>query len=289
MYSSEEALGRDMSMTPIWNGDVSITPQYDIMVQTRVNPSAPVRAKTFRTSKLISGIGAETIRGRGTRVWEVHEVKDGKVDSSRTYVLKDTWVDSDRMREGDVVIEIRADAEQLKDAEEKKALLGSLLNTALAGDVLLSDGAVDCTTRGCNRGRRIVKNDESSPDPNPSQNRKRKRDSVIGTPKDLHDAANDTEDAEKTITYDAKTHYRIVFEEVCDVLHEIKSIQKIMFMLWKACGGEKPNYARCLLLTTLQRSSYCTNWAGFTEISVPAISCSVGTTSRSQTSNTQRR
>lgn len=263
MYSSEEALGRDMSMTPIWNGDVSVTPQYDIVVvQTRQDPLAPIVSKTYRTLRLISGIGAETIRGRGTRVWEVQEVKCGKVDRSKNYVLKDVWVDTDRMREGNVVTEIRKDAAQLMDANEKQALLDCLLKTSFDGDVLLSDGAVDCTISGRKRGRHISKNDErfnltpysappelkpTSPPPGPSQNRKGKRGGARRTPGDHHDAADDTKGAQKAIVYDAKTHYRIVFEEVCDVLHEIKSIRKIMYTLWKACGGEKFAPAFCPL------------------------------------------
>ena len=123
MYSSEEALGRDMSMTPIWNGDRAITPQYDILVHTQESELAPVVVKTFRTVKLLSGIGAETIRGRGTRVWAVHAVEDGKVDDSHTYVLKDGWVDSDRMPEAKVVAAIVADAEQLEDEEETRSIV----------------------------------------------------------------------------------------------------------------------------------------------------------------------
>lgn len=256
MYSSEEALGRDMSMTPIWNGNAHIIPQYDILVHTKESEQAPVVVKTFRTVKLLSGIGAETIRGRGTRVWEVYKVEDGKVDESHTYVLKDAWVDSDRMPEAKVIAAIEADAKQLEDEEEKQALLGCLLTTSEAGNVLLSDGTVDCTLSGRKRGRHIVKNNEkfnltpysappglkstSPPVPSPTKNYAR-RAGDRRSPGDHHDAADDAKPGEqKAIVYDAKTHYRIVFEEVCSVLHEITSIRKIMYTLWGACRGMLP-------------------------------------------------
>lgn len=251
MYSSEEALGRDMSMTPIWNGNSHITPQYDIRVHTQESELAPVVVKTFRTVKLLSGIGAETIRGRGTRVWEVYKVEDGKVDDSHTYVLKDGWVDSDRMPEAKVVAAIVADAEQLEDEEEKQALLGCLLTTSEAGNVLLSDGTVDCTLSGRKRGRHIVNNNEkfnltpysappglkstSPPVPSPTKNNTR-RAGHRRSPGDHHDAADDaTPGEQKALVYDAKTHYRIVFEEVCTVLHALTSLHDIVYTLWSAC------------------------------------------------------
>lgn len=255
MYASEEALGRDMSMTTIWDGNVLTPPQYDIQVHSRKDDASPVVVKTFRTTELISSIGAEAIRGRGTRVWKVHEVKKGRVNTKKTYVLKDAWVDSDRMREGKVVAEISKDAEeQLEDEAEKQALLRCLLTTKVAGDVLLSDGTSDCTICGRKRKRHIVKNTDrfslmpytspskSKPTPpaqnlRPKRKGKPKRGGGTRAPGDHQDAADGSESLQQAITYDAKTHYRIVFQEACNVLHELTSLGGIIHALWQVCRG----------------------------------------------------
>lgn len=255
MYASEEALGRDMTMTTIWNGDVLVAPQYDIQVHSRKNDSSPVVIRTFRTIELISSIGAEAIRGRGTRVWKVHEVKKGRVDTENTYVLKDAWVDSDRAREGKVVAEIRKDAmKQLKDKNERDVLLRCLLTTLVQGDVLLSDGTPDCTLSGRKRGRHIVKNtDRFSLTPytapsklkptalplgvSPKRKRKRVRGGAVRSPGDHKDVTDGSKGLQQSIVYDAKTHYRIVFKEVCDVLHELTSLFDIVYTLLKVCEG----------------------------------------------------
>lgn len=264
MYASEEALGRDMSMTTIWDGNVLTTPQYDIQVHSRKDALSPVVVETFRTKELISSIAAEAIRGRGTRVWKVHKVKQGRVDTKKTYVLKDAWVDSDRMREGEVVAEIRKDAEEhLKDEEEKQALLRCLLSTAAEGYVLLSDGTEDCTMSGRKRGRHIVQNTDrfsltpysapskpkSFPLPlglPPKRKGKRKRGGATRSPGDHQDITDSSDGVQKAIVYEAKTHYRIVFKEVCDVLHELTSLYDIMFTLWKVCDGMSTSYGYLL-------------------------------------------
>lgn len=255
MYSSEESLGRDMTMTTIWNGDVHTTPQYDIQVQSREDDLSPIVLRTFRTTELISSIGAEAIRGRGTRVWKVNEVVRGRVNKKKTYVLKDAWVDSDRMREGKVVATIREDAEkQLEDEKEKEVLLRCLLTTLVEGDVVLSDGTADRTLSGRKRGRHIVKNTDRfslTPYTAPSKLKptapplgvesKRKRKGARGgeekSPGDHKDVTDGSEGLQQAIVYDAKTHYRIVFAEACDVLHELTSLFDIVYTLWKVCNG----------------------------------------------------
>lgn len=55
--------------------------------------------QVYETEAIISDIGAEAFYGRGTRVWRVRKVVDGqKVGPPR--VLKDCWINADRLREG---------------------------------------------------------------------------------------------------------------------------------------------------------------------------------------------
>lgn len=65
---------------------------------------------TFRTTKLLNDLGARTIRGRGTRVWEVNKVTVTQKRTRHTseslgpsVALKDSWVDADRLREAEVL------------------------------------------------------------------------------------------------------------------------------------------------------------------------------------------
>ena len=61
--------------------------------------------RKYRTKRMISNIGADTLRGRGTRVWEAVELdgNDEEVEVATTCVLKDSWVDVDRSRGGKIL------------------------------------------------------------------------------------------------------------------------------------------------------------------------------------------
>ena len=50
----------------------------------------------YRTVRLISDIGAEAIRGRGTRVWEVRQLNKNDEEDPTPLVLKDSWADAQK-------------------------------------------------------------------------------------------------------------------------------------------------------------------------------------------------
>ncbi|GJE97380.1 hypothetical protein PsYK624_135970 [Phanerochaete sordida] len=66
-----------------------------------------VGENTYRTQRLISNLGAEAPRGRGTRVWEVRLLDADKQPTGPPLVLKDSWGDSDRRSEFDILHDIR--------------------------------------------------------------------------------------------------------------------------------------------------------------------------------------
>jgi hypothetical protein len=95
-FAAEHKLGSD----PTIKRSDCISPdgvQYDIVVNSTV----------YRTVRLILNIGAESLRGQGTRVWEVNEVLPEGTIGANTLVLKDSWVDKDRKREEDILQSIR--------------------------------------------------------------------------------------------------------------------------------------------------------------------------------------
>ncbi|GJE95867.1 fungal protein kinase domain-containing protein [Phanerochaete sordida] len=92
-YGSPTELGFDESIRRLPDG------QFDIDV--RDNQGG---VNTYRTIKVLSNIGADALRGRGTRVWLVNPLtRAGRCDRKRQYVLKDCWIDSDRTNEGDLM------------------------------------------------------------------------------------------------------------------------------------------------------------------------------------------
>ena len=59
--------------------------------------------KTYQTLSVLSDFGADPLLGRGTRVFEVYDIKD---ESATPRTLKDVWVDADRQREGDILADL---------------------------------------------------------------------------------------------------------------------------------------------------------------------------------------
>lgn len=108
------------------------------------------RVRKFRTttSGLISGHGAHLLLGRGTWVCVVQEILESGFGPER--ILKDTWIDGERLREGNVIREIR---ERLK-ADGKEALLHHFLTPETHGDVLI-DGQLDSSHALLHRGQSL--------------------------------------------------------------------------------------------------------------------------------------
>lgn len=257
-YASHEGLGWDNTMTLRWDGD---TPQYDITVQpfpaqeAEDGPTEELKPRTFRTEELLSGIGAEHLRGRGTRVWAVKELIDGRVGKD-TFVLKDTWIDSDRIREGYITAKI---LRSVQNKNDKALVRSALLTTEIHGDVHV-DGKADCTLAGDLRSQLLNKHkprfnfrqDTPKKDATPPKSKLAETlsDATSGSAKattlsgkasirpigDHRDAVR-TEKALQLIFFHSKTHYRIVFVELCKPLYKTTSLQDILWMLVQATAG----------------------------------------------------
>ncbi|KIP01905.1 hypothetical protein PHLGIDRAFT_321572 [Phlebiopsis gigantea 11061_1 CR5-6] len=144
-FASEQELGWDTSI-PLYEPSLRIgKPQYNIAVRDGEKGTT----KPFRTRRLISNIGADPLSGRGTRVWEAIELggEDGEEMSGTgsTCVLKDFWVDNDRMREGAILAQIPVDANARgPESDEKRTMDNCVLNVLTYGDVHV-DGDPDKT------------------------------------------------------------------------------------------------------------------------------------------------
>lgn len=139
LYAERHALGLDETIVRLPLGEGQSDVPYEIEVD----------GKWYRTKRLISAVGAESIRGRGTRVWEVRELDGPRGEEiGNSMVLKDGWPDYDRDRE-----EVIHD--KILDAAEKngqlEALKKHLLTVRAACDILV-EGKVDDTLAVICRG-----------------------------------------------------------------------------------------------------------------------------------------
>ncbi len=101
MFATPHQLGWDPTMIDMGDGTLAI--------QVRDQRG---RERWYRTEELLSDLGANSLFGRGTRVWSVRRLtlnrKTKEWESTGPlFVLKDSWIDEDRPREGELYRELR--------------------------------------------------------------------------------------------------------------------------------------------------------------------------------------
>ena len=90
--------------------------------------------QTYRTKQLLSDAGGVYLQGRGTRVWTAVRLENGS-ETGELVVLKDSWVDEYREREGSINNRIRRAAVLQEDRDKLDA---SIVQVALYGDVYVA-------------------------------------------------------------------------------------------------------------------------------------------------------
>ena len=113
-FADKKSLGFD----PTVQLDTSNEGQFILTVQPGNDKQ---RLRRFRTMQIISS-GAEPLLGRGTRVFEAVEINENRDPNGSPVVLKDTWVDSDRTREGNVIALLHTEA----NCEDRKLIERSI-------------------------------------------------------------------------------------------------------------------------------------------------------------------
>jgi hypothetical protein len=148
-------------------------------------------------------------------------------------VVKDFWIDSDRMREGDILDSMRAAA-----VGDEKYLFDTYFLTKLChGDVRTESGTLDDTAEGLMRGLDITSGQVSlfelqrSPiqgsEPPPGSEGLRA----------LSGDQDQAQDQGPPPRYAHKTHYRIVFKERCIPIDHIKSLPDVITILSETVNG----------------------------------------------------
>ena len=174
------------------------------------------------------------MRGRGTRVWEVIELDaDGKVKAGETCVLKDSWVNLERRREGQILVDIRAAAAKLGPESIETTIMNECFLTVITyGDVRVG-GQVDktrhwdlpktCGAKTVKLGPKACNTVQSSI-------------SALGSVTlELMKAKMTTQ---QHTHFSAKIHHRIVFKEVCTTILDVRSLSEAFRYLSEAVLGK---------------------------------------------------
>lgn len=204
MYASPEDYGLDPTMTSI-PGDAQ---RYDITVRAQHGPP-----RLYRTLEVLSE--QEVILGKGTRVWKVVEICEGK-ETGSPMALKDSWVDPRRAQEGAIYERLLADTSLTQGSTPSLPFL----TVECHGDVYLeNDGreVLDCTRTF----------------------------DLQGIPTNMHITSRSEimdEPADAEAPQNRLVHYRAVFREVCRPLSDERSLPVIFRALSEAAlGAYLPN------------------------------------------------
>ncbi|KAI0345493.1 hypothetical protein BDW22DRAFT_1352969 [Trametopsis cervina] len=226
MYATPQQLGFDPTMQPAADLEARRKNRYDITVHYTdpENLDGPKKSISYRTVEggLLSSIGAEAIKSRGTRVWHAQEIVKGGVKPEKV-VIKDYWVDSDRTREAVTRAEILRAA---KDDEQRKLLRTYLLTPLYWGDVMLDDDLPDSTFGVIRRAAVLPSNAQVFPTVHskPSKFADRLIEDLHlapqGTGAILHEAAHTLQ---VPISHNKHRH-RIVFAEMGPTIESLTSV-----------------------------------------------------------------
>ena len=209
-FAEERFLGFDTTIQPV-TGDRR---RFDITVHPHNDKE---NSRTFRTIRVISSYGAEPIRGRGTRVFEAVELDRNGEPNGPHVVLKDMWIDSDCMREGIILTSLYEAAED----EDKRLVERHFLTTICHGDVWTVVDIVDDTANALMRGFSIASGHDSHFE-------------WQWTPYPYSSCLQSSHSCRR---YADKTHYRIVFKEICVTIERMPSIPDVMAILDQTVTG----------------------------------------------------
>ena len=222
-FADQKSLGFDPTIQP----DIGNKGQFIFTIYPGKNKQ---NSRRFRTTQTLDSYGAEPIRGRGTRVFSAAEIDGNRESIGSGVVIKDMWIDSDRMREGDILALLFEEA----DDRDKELVKRHFLTPICHGDVWHE--TLDDTANSLMRGLDIAS------DHAPLFQLQRKSYVQNSVPPSGSDGLRETSRVQAPyghlqIRYAHKTHYRIVFKEQGVTIDRIKSLPQVMQILSETVGG----------------------------------------------------
>lgn len=231
MFAPTSRLGYDLTITPsVLVGDED-NRLYDIKVRW-IDEQQCIRQNVYRTVEPIASVAAEAMRGRATRVWEGREVnKKGEVTGD-VVVVKDCWLDEDRMCEGDILAAIQEAARTSSDPTDEEVFHRHFLHVICHGAVYV-DGSKDSTFT-------LMRNSAEIPsDLEPYELVRREDPADVANPPHGSglQAPLDTPEVPDMVEYGSKYHYRIVFKEFGRTIDKLQSPRDICGILAQTATG----------------------------------------------------
>ncbi|KAI0342412.1 hypothetical protein BDW22DRAFT_1357756 [Trametopsis cervina] len=231
MFAPTSRLGYDPTITPsVLVGDED-NKLYDIKVRW-IDEQQCIRQNVYRTVEPIAFVAAEAMRGRATRVWEGREVnKKGEVTGD-VVVVKDCWLDEDRMCEGDILAAIQEAARTSGDPKDEEVFHRHFLHVICHGAVYV-DGSKDSTFT-------LMRNSAEIPsDLEPYDLVRREDPADVANPPHGSglQAPLDTPEVPDMVEYGSKYHYRIVFKEFGQTIDKLQSPRDICGILAQTATG----------------------------------------------------
>ncbi|CAE6441860.1 unnamed protein product [Rhizoctonia solani] len=214
----------DPSMVSVFADDGNSEPRYDITIYNAEKQTN----RTYRTIRMISHAGVDSAVGRGTRVWAVREVMDGHLVGP-LYALKDVWVHEDRIKEHGLLKKIREDQAEYSQYfltpvdhgftpfdpsmpsipdNTHKTLRRQVLE--LTGKVLCIRPVTACHTKG-NRGQKAPGASTDS----------------VGRFEGITHSTWQGHWSIARLSKHPRLHYRIVFEEIGEPVHNLRNFTDI--------------------------------------------------------------
>ncbi|KAJ3710134.1 hypothetical protein DFJ43DRAFT_164754 [Lentinula guzmanii] len=230
-FSSAENMGWDPTIT-FSHRDSENRRQYNIIVNERV----------YKTVKTLSDYSADNPLGRATRVWKVQDAQ------GNTRVLKDLWLEHDRLEEHKIYENILKDVENSAPPERKEKRRNTVakhLLTPLDHCRVKVSGIADDDTNlvilrdyDMNKARTVALMSPSKSNPPKKQSigfsfsgdqdaefiTHVSQDSGLQVPERVvHNSLQETK-----IPNDQRYHYRIVFEEYATTIYDERNLANIL-------------------------------------------------------------
>ncbi|KAI6038241.1 hypothetical protein EDC04DRAFT_3113831 [Pisolithus marmoratus] len=221
-FANDHELGWDPTIRRVC---VEGKPQYDITVHTDDGEKL-----VYQTTRIISDYNADALRGRGTRIFEVCPMSpDGKpMHGAEPGVLKDCWRDSDRDREDTILEKVFTHLRDKKGIEQANEARKYFLTVLAAGNVMV-DGKIDGTD-SLLRVSNLPTDFTSYPLPADESPRARPTRSSEGLTPSFPCAPGSA----KHSKVHHRIHCRLVFEEVCQPIYELRSLDTVFETLQDA-------------------------------------------------------
>ncbi|KAI5993484.1 hypothetical protein EDD15DRAFT_2529981 [Pisolithus albus] len=219
-FANEQQLGWDPTVQRVC---VEGEPQYNITVCTDEG-----KETVYQTTKVISDFSADAMQGRGTRVFQVRlTLQNGQpVHNAEPLVLKDSWREVDRFREDEILVQIFDGLGKKYGTKEASDARKYFLTVLAAGDVMVH-GKKDKTTS-------LLHDSKDLPPgfglhPLPADDTPKCKPTRTG--EGLTPIFSCVPPSVKKSQIHHRIHYRLVFKEVCEPIHDLKRLDTVFKVL----------------------------------------------------------